>query len=230
MAGIFAALGFIAMVLMAYFQWRTVHGLAQISAVLPSAGALGAGRTLAALGPGELPSVSVGVSNSNRNLLGALGELEKRILGLEQASRPALKFEDQSALVVQPGKDGRDAKEENRNSAEQAGERADSPDALLAKGQALLDKDEPAAALAQFEEAVEKYPSHSEAMVKKGSALERLGRLQEAVECYDQAIAANDSLTLAYLHKGGLFNRMEKFAEALDCYEKALHTQEKRQG
>lgn len=231
MAGIFAALGFIAMVLMAYFQWRTVHGLAQISAVLPAAGALGPGRTLAPLGPGALPSVSVDAANSNGRLLSALGELEKRILGLEQASRPALKFEEQNAVFVQPGngKHGRGAAAENGSPAEQGDEESTTAAPLLAKGQALLDKDEPAAALVVFEEAVAKFPTDSEALVKKGSALERLGRLQEAVECYDQAIAANDSLTLAYLHKGGLFNRMEKFAEALDCYEKALHTQERRQ-
>ena len=218
MAGTFATLGFAAMVLMAYFQWRTVHGLAEISAVLPAARSLGPPPSLPALGPGEIqPSVTAEVSADR--LLGVLGQLEKRILGLERVQQPALE-----AGNVEPGAVGHNG---NGDSSP-----ANSPgpglSALLARGQALLDQDDPAGALVQFEQVLATSPAHAEALVKKGSALERLGQLSEAVECYDRAIAADSSLTVAYLHKGGVYNRMEKFSEALDCYEKALRTQEKR--
>src|SRR5690348_12813802 len=35
-AGSFAGIGFVAMLLMGYFQWRTVHRLAEISAIIPN--------------------------------------------------------------------------------------------------------------------------------------------------------------------------------------------------
>ena len=55
-AGAFAAMGFLAMVLMAFFQWRTVTRLAEMSAALPAAG-LGYNqkRAIAELGPGDSP-------------------------------------------------------------------------------------------------------------------------------------------------------------------------------
>lgn len=227
MAGLFAALGFIAMVLMAYFQWRTVHGLAQISAALPSVGALSPGRQPAVLGTGEFSAVSSVAAESSARLLGAVGELEKRIHGLEQSSRLALKPGNGEPETAPNGNGKTDAA--NGAAAGPSAPGEEEPASLLARGQALLDQDQPAAALACFEQALVLAPAHGEALVKKGSALERLGQLQEAVECYDQAIAADRSLTLAYLHKGGLFNRMEKFAEALECYEKALQTQEKKE-
>ena len=229
MAGSFAALGFAAMILMAYFQWRTVHSLAEISAVLPSARAMGSGRSVAVLGPGELPPPSAVAEESSERLLGALEQLEKRILGLERAQRPALVAENPEA----PHNGNGDSGERDEGATpERSGETApaESEAKLLASGQALLDQENPVAALVDFEKVLALDPGHAEALVKKGSALERLGQLDQAVECYDQAIASNGSLTVAYLHKGGLFNRMERFSEALDCYEKALRTQENRAG
>src|SRR5947208_9768914 len=46
-AGSFAALGLSAMLFMAYFQWRTVSRLAEVSAALPGGHGLGAGNALA---------------------------------------------------------------------------------------------------------------------------------------------------------------------------------------
>ena len=214
MAGTFAAIGFAAMLLMAYFQWRTVHGLAEISAALPSARALGPGPTLAALPAPEI-STTAAADQSSARLLGILGQLEKRIYGLERSSRPAL----------EPGATAKQANGNGKNHGEEA---APNPHKeLLTRGQALLDQDDAAGALAVFEQVLQQAPDHAEALVKKGAALERLGKLPQALECYDQAIAADNGLTVAYLHKGGVFNRMERFTEALECYEKALSTQER---
>jgi hypothetical protein len=91
MAGTFAAVGFIAMILMGYFQWRTVHGLAEISAALPSMRGFPAGPAIAALGPGDSHLITPGmVEQSNTKLLGALEQLERRIHDLERSSQPAL--------------------------------------------------------------------------------------------------------------------------------------------
>jgi tetratricopeptide (TPR) repeat protein len=229
-AGLFALLGFLAMLLMAYFQWRTISRLAEISAALPVTHVLGPGSPLAALGVGDSPRVAVGpAQQSGQQLLGALEQLEKRIHQLEHTPIPTHESApppQAAATPVSPnGGPGGTA----------TSDMAAAPEAarigmLLGKGQSLLNLDQAEEALACFDQALALVPNHAEALVKKGTALERLRKLDEAIACYDQAIAADGSLTVAYLYKGGLFNRMERFGEALECYEKALHTQEARSG
>ena len=217
LAGVFAALGFLAMLLMAYFQWRTVGRLAEITAALPMARALSAPGPVAALGTGDASLVSVSPTETlNARLLGAIEGLEKRIYGLE-AQAP-------SAPVEEPKKHLGNGE---KGTAEPRSEEAATPASLLTKGQALLNAEKHEEALACFEELLKIAPTHAEGLVKKGAALELLRRTNEAIECYDRAIAIDGSLTMAYLHKGGLFNRLERYGEALDCYEKALQNQEK---
>ena len=224
-AGLFAALGFLAMLFMAYFQWRTINRLAEISAALPLAHALGSGPSVAALGAGDPHLVTVGPpEQSSQRLLGALEQLEKRIHELEHTAHPPLH-------------EGASLDHQGRTPAPQSGEEpaGAGPDAaritvLLGKGQSLLNLDQAEEALGCFDQVLALDPNHPEALVKKGAALERLRKMDEAIACYDQAIAADSSLTVAYLYKGGLFNRMERFGEALECYEQALRTQEARHG
>ena len=230
-AGAFAALGFLAMLFMAYFQWRTINRLAEIAAALPVAHALGAGPAAAALGAGDPHLLTAGSpEQSNQRLLGALERLEKRIYELEHMPPPPLP-------------DGASPNHEATTPAPQSEEEpaaapadtAAGPDAaritvLLGKGQSLLNLDQAEEALGCFDQVLALDANHPEALVKKGAALERLRKLDEAIACYDRAIAADGSLTVAYLYKGGLFNRMERFGEALECYEQALRTQEARHG
>jgi len=231
-AGSFAALGLLAMLLAAYFQWRTGSRLAEISTALTLGHALDTGPARGAVSAGDAHQLTPApVPESNQRLTGAVDRLEKCILELEHATRLPLNEgpPSQPARAAPPASKGAEA-------APAAAIRpASGPDAvritvLLGKGQSLLKLDQAEEALACFDEVLELDANHSEALVKKGAALEQLGKLDEAVACYDQAIAANSSLTMAYLHKGGLFNRMERFSEALECYEQALRTQETRRG
>lgn len=230
-AGLFALLGFLAMLFMAYFQWRTISRLAEISAALPVAHALGSASPLAALGVRDTPVVTVGpAERSSQQLLGALEQLEKRIHQLEHTPTPPL---HKSASLGQTA--ATLASPNGGPPAAAAADTAAAPEAaritlLLGKAQSLLNLDQPEEALACYDQALTLEPNHAEALVKKGAALERLRKLDEAIACYDQAIAADGSMTVAYLYKGGLFNRMERFGEALECYEQALHTQETRRG
>ena len=230
--GLFAALGLLAMLFTAYFQWRTINRLAQISAALPVAHALGAGSPIAALGAGDGPMVTVGpVEQSNRRLLGALEQLEKRIHQLEHTPNPPL-HEGASLAQAAPATAYSSSGE---TSATAPADAAAAPDAvciamLLGKGQSLLNHDQAEEALACFDQVLALEPNHPEALVKKGAAFERLRKLDDAIACYDQAIAADGSMTVAYLYKGGLFNRLERFGEALQCYEQALRTQDNRRG
>lgn len=224
-AGSFAGVGFVAMLLMAFFQWRAVSRLADISAALPVA------RSFPALGPGDAALAQLGhADQANLRLLGALDRLEKRIRDLESTTRPAM-----NPVLDSPAETPGDPPETERsgdgNTAQPNGSTASEHGRLtllLAKGQSFLNGEQPNEALACFAEALGIDPQNTEALVKKGSALERLRRWDEAMSCYDRALAIDKSLTIAYLYKGGLFNRMEHFNEALECYEKALRTQEKQ--
>ena len=223
-AGLFAALGLLAMVFMAYFQWRTINRLAEISAALPLAHALGSGPLLAALGAGDPHLVTVSPpEQSNQRLLGALDRLEKRIHELEHTAQGP------SHASVSLGQEPKPPPAPpNGEPAAAVAPEAAQITGLLGKGQSHMNLDQAEEALRCFDQILALDPSHPEALVKKGAALERLRKLDEAIACYDRAIAADGSLTVAYLYKGGLFNRMERFSEALECYELALHTQEAR--
>ena len=81
-AGTFAAMGFLTMLIMTFFQWRMSKGLAQISAALPTALGLGAGSAAAALALANQPEL---------RLFGAIEQPGTHMPALEQSSHPALK-------------------------------------------------------------------------------------------------------------------------------------------
>lgn len=214
-AGVFGAIGLIAMVFTAWFLLRAMNRLAEVAAAFPP----GFPERGIPLGEGERPLRAL-PPESDR-LLGALDRLEQRIHELEQTSHVTHSNGDQEHgtsghtvdLLLTEGNEG-----------------AEGPDrisVLLKKGESLLNLDQPGKALACFDELLALKPGNAEALVKKGSALERLKRWDEALKCYDEAIANDNSMTLAYLYKGGVFNQLERFSEALECYEQALRTQQK---
>lgn len=235
-AGAFASLGFVAMLLTAYFQWRTVNRLTDLSRAFPAAGLLGERPVRALLGNPEMAAMSStgATEQSNQQLLGAISRLEKRIYELEHATRPTLENGEPPA-EAQLASNGSSATLANgKPQLEQTATATAKPvnpstqvGVLLKKGQSLLNLDQAVEAINCFDEILQAEPNNPEALVKKGAALEKLQKLDEAIVCYDKAIAADASMTIAYLHKGGLFNRLERFNEALACYEKALKTQEK---
>jgi len=252
-AGSFAGIGFVAMLLMGYFQWRTVHRLAEISAIIPylPGGAMAlAGKRQLALNPAEAeviasaPLASGRPQQVNVALLETIERLEKRVRELEgRRSEAASNGGSTKTLPLGGGADAELAEgDETEKADEQNGFNGQHTEAapqesaattaineLLVKGQTLLDMEQSDEALTCFDEALKLQPGHAEALVKKGTALEKMRRFDEAIQCYDRAIDEDSSMTIAYLYKGGLFNRMERFTEALQCYEKALQTQEARQ-
>lgn len=226
-ASSFAAVALLAMVVIAFLQWRMTRVWSGLTTMFPLRERLGQRAVLPELGPGGQTAVGGGaVEDSNRRLLGAVEKLERRVGELEQTSEPG-----SSRRLMAPGpKNGNgDSGHEDDASGGGHGETSASDEevvigTLLAQGKTKLKENELDAALKCFDEVLALDPDNGEALVKKGSTLERMHKLNEAFECYDRAIAADDSLTLAYLHKGGLCNRLERFKEALECYEKALRT------
>ena len=218
-ASLFAALGLLALLVLAYFQWRLVNRPVEVSAPLPVAPALGSGSPVPSLVAHDAPVVTLGaVEQSSQRLLGALEQLERRIDQLELTPNPPLPKSPARPQAAPAPPPASIAPDDVRLAM------------FLGKGQSLLSLEQPEEALACFDHVLALDPSHAEALVKKGAALERLRLLDEAIACYDQAIAADSSMTMAYLYKGGLLNRIERFGEALECYEHALRTQENGRG
>jgi tetratricopeptide (TPR) repeat protein len=216
--GLFAALGLLALLFLAYFQWRLINRLAEAPAASPVPPSFASGSPAGSLAARDTLAVSVGaVEQSSQRLLAALEQLEKRINQLEHTPDPPPKSPSRPQAAPAPAP------------------AAVAPDDVriamfLGKGQSLLSLEQPEEALACFDHVLALDPTHAEALVKKGAALERLRMLDEAIACYDQAIAADRSMTMAYLYKGGLLNRTERFSEALECYEQALRTRENGHG
>jgi len=210
--GVCAGVGFLAMLLTAYFQWRAITRLTEFSMVTQASLTMGRAQLAA---PGGTQVAGTVVEQSAARMFGTLEKLEQRIHELEHTTETATVESAQT----------------HTGNSEQPvrGEKSEHVNMLVAKGQSLLGLDKTEEALAVFDEILGIDPNHTDTLVKKGEALERLRRAEEAILCYDQAIAADQSMTIAYLHKGGLFNRMERYEEALKCYEQALRTQEKNQ-
>ena len=192
MAGVFGLAGLGIMALMFYFQWRAFSQIAEISAqqqvALANAGAV---HQLAA--PGR-----AAVETSNARLLDVVGQLERKIIELENGSSLLAGAADVKSAYA------------------------------LDEGQKLLDAGQPQKALELFDRFLATQPDHTEALVKKAAALEKLGRLPEALGVCDRAIGRDGTFTLAFLQKGGLLNQLGRHDEALNCFEQALLAQKKK--
>lgn len=228
-AGVFAGVGLVTMLLTAFFQWRAMHRLAQAT-VAHSSGGFALSHPPGALSFGDAPPGAVqALEQSSARFIQIIERLEERIHELEAG--PALP----PAPLKNGGHNGTPKIAGPAAPRETASAPAPKPDAekadrlsvWLGKGQALLNMNQPGNAIACFEEALLLDPANAEALIKKGLALEKMERNEEALETYDRAIAIDESMTLAWLHKGGLCNRLERHDEALRCYEQALRTQEK---
>jgi tetratricopeptide (TPR) repeat protein len=220
-AGVFAGVGFLAMVLTSIFHFRAMNKLSVVVAALPMESGYG---TTAALTAQEkrLLAAQSGRGEKGTRLLGAIERLEQRVHELEHTSHSPTAPD--AGLGAPSNGQARSPNVESQD--REAGEKPDARISMfLGKGQTLLNMGQAEKAITCFDDALAAQPGNAEAWIKKGAALEKLNRLSDAIECYDQAIAANEGMTLAYLYKGGVFNKMERYNEALSCYEKALQTQ-----
>jgi hypothetical protein len=98
-AGIIAAVVFITMLFTAYFQWRVAARLAELSSVRPTLLTLANSRALSELEAGRQAASSQAVEQANARLLGAVEQLRRRILELEQIARVPPKEEAKPAAA-----------------------------------------------------------------------------------------------------------------------------------
>lgn len=71
-------------------------------------------------------------------------------------------------------------------------------EALAARGDSALDRNDPAAALAAFDAALRQRPDEPTLLQRRGRALRELGKLDDALAAYDRAIAADSGFGPAY--------------------------------
>jgi hypothetical protein len=247
--GLFSAAGLIGILLGALILARSLNRVSEVVMAaapalrgLPRAGALEAGPS------GDLERLigPTAVEQVTAKFLGAIEQLERRIMELEQstqksfkeigagpsgsgavpsAARPptAIPLEFSIAALQQKqypeGPNGTGLGASSKSSEQVV--------VLLGKAQALLNLDRWEEALGALDEAITLEPANSEAHVKRGIVLEKLQRLEAAIESYDRAIASDASMTLAYLYKGAVCNRLQRFREALECYENALKSEQR---
>src|SRR5262249_16874029 len=87
--GVLAGVGFVAIGLTAFFQWRTIGRLAEISASVTASRPVSSQLSMAALGLGESHLVTSGEASSAK-LLDTIDRLEQRLSELEHATSPVL--------------------------------------------------------------------------------------------------------------------------------------------
>jgi len=250
-AGVFAGVGFVCLVLISLVLMRTIGRFSELSAATPNRGhLLGPGQPVAALGSGETAPARAGTAEEVSNRFqSALEQLQKRILELEQSAQPApangtsiragaavmdsLPEAPKTTATIAPMVATVDIQpllpddEPASKAASEEAQPGSRVSVLLGKGQALLNLDSAESALQCFEEALALEPNHADALVKKGMALEKMQDWERALECYNRAIAADRSITVAYLYRGGVCNRLQRYREALESYEQALQTEKK---
>ncbi len=175
---IVSAVACLAMLMVAYFQWRMSKLWAEISMALRISPRLGGASAVSALGLADGRAATGLVEDSNSRLLRAMEQLETRVGGLEQisASAPGPRG---SALPPAENGDGL-ALEPNHS------------EALVKKGAALEGLKKWTEAFECYDRAIAANDSMTIAYLHKGGLCSRLERFKEALECYEMALRTHD--------------------------------------
>ena len=189
LAGAFGLTVLAAVLFMAWLQWRSVARLVEIASrsgtALASAGAV---QQLAA--PGR-----AAVEVSNARLLDIVGQLEKKILDLENGGRllaaPVAKPADPLA-EGQAFLDANEAQKALDCFEKLLAAQPQNPEALVKKASALEKLDRVEESLACCDSAIAADGAAVTAYLFKGGLLNRLQRYDEALKCYERAMLTRD--------------------------------------
>ena len=221
-AGIFAAVGFLAIVTITLILVRALGRFSEVAVAngpprreLPAPSS----NVNALESAAESRAADSAVAQTDARFQGAIEQLQRRIRDLEHG--------------LQPTSDGRVLPVTTNGATAAGGTDAQTEPAvvtsrtvvLLGKGQSLMNLGEAKDALSCFEQALALEPNNTDLLVKKGLALEQLENWDESLASYNRALALDPGLTVAYLYKGGVCNRLQRYQEALQSYERALHTE-----
>jgi tetratricopeptide (TPR) repeat protein len=247
LAGMFAAIALVAMLVMAVFQWRTVNRLAEISATASAGGfAFSSGRPVAVLGPGDSHSVTVapaehssGPAPLSTGLLNAVERLEKRVNELEHTAHPPL---HEGAGGTNPAAtEHNDHSESNHSEAKSVPEnlastvigderKNDAPSNgaahesaktnVSANGPSEEDSEHSSTISAEAAPATE--AGRITGLLGKGQSLLNVDKAEEALACFDEVLMLDARNAEALVKKGTALERLRKLDEAIDCYDRAI--------
>ena len=231
-AGVFAAVGIIGLIFILILLARALGRFSEIAmSAAPRAQLLGAGQSGGLLGGGDGPGNRLGsAEEASGRFQGAIDQLQKRILELEQSAQASATAGTRSRAALAKPADGSNIEplmpeDTTSGAASEVEPPASRSTVLLGKGQALLNLDATETAMECFDEVLDLEPNNAEALVKRGMAFEKMQDWENALENYDRAITADSSMTVAYLYRGGVCNRLQRYREALESYERALLTE-----
>lgn len=94
--------------------------------------------------------------------------------------------------------------------------------ALMRRGNAYLDNNEPDKALADYAEALRLGACESCICVNRGLACQAKGQVEKALKEYGKAIALDPGCASAYHNRAGLYCTLEEYEKALADFSKAL--------
>ena len=232
-AGVFAAVGLIGIIFILVILARALGRFSEIATATAARGQLlGAGASAGLLGGGDAVGQRQGsAEEASGRFQGAIDQLQKRILELEQSAQSSTNSNSRSRATLTKTVDGSNIEPLMPEDAPETAvemeidQAASRSTVLLGKGQALLNLDATETAMECFDEVLDLEPNNAEALVKRGMAFEKMQDWERALENYDRAIAADNSMTVAYLYRGGVCNRLQRYREALESYERALLTE-----
>ena len=235
-AGIFAAVGFLAIVMITLILVRALGRFSEVAVANgPSRRELPApsSNVKALEPPADSHAADSAVAQTSARFQGAIEQLQRRIRELEEGfqttSEGAARASTAEARVLPMTVNGTQSPGEADIHTEPAVVTSRTV-VLLGKGQSLMNLGEAKDALACFEQALAQEPNNTDLLVKKGLALEQLENWDDALASYNRALSLDPTLTVAYLYKGGVCNRLQRYQEALQSYERALHTERQAEG
>jgi len=221
-AGIFAAVGFLAIVMITLILVRALGRFSEVAVTNgPSRRELPApASNMKALeSPADSQSADSAVAQTSARFQGAIEQLQRRIRELEHG------LQSTSEGRVLPVAANERISPIDTDAQTEPAVVTSRTVVLLGKGQSLMNLGEAKDALACFDQALALEPNNTDLLVKKGLALEQLENWDDALASYNRALALDPGLTVAYLYKGGVCNRLQRYQEALQSYERALHTE-----
>ena len=221
-AGIFAAVGFLAIVMITLILVRALGRFSEVAVANgPSRRELPApaGSVKALESPADSQAADSAVAQTGARFQGAIEQLQRRIRELEHGLQST-----NEGRVLPMTQNGTSSPGDADAQTEPAVVTSRTV-VLLGKGQSLMNLGEAKDALTCFEQALELEPDNTDLLVKKGLAQEQLENWDDALASYNRALALDPGLTVAYLYKGGVCNRLQRYQEALQSYERALHTE-----
>lgn len=230
-AGVFAAVGIIGLIFILILLARALGRFSEIAISTAPRGLLGAGQGAGLLGGGEgIGNRQGSAEEASGRFQGAIDQLQKRILELEQSAQASTTAGTRSRAALTKPAHGSNIEplmpeDTTPGATSEVEPPASRSTVLLGKGQALLNLDATETAMECFDEVLDLEPNNAEALVKRGMAFEKMQDWENALENYDRAITADSSMTVAYLYRGGVCNRLQRYREALESYEQALLTE-----